>query len=150
LPPETKNVIGEEGCSALLSAFDIVANIGKDVVKIVVAASTEESGALGGDEAREAATKLANELLDDGKPLQSDIQHSEGSVSMSPHRLCRYSKTTSKSPDEAATSEIFGAHTDSTFITAGTCFSSDILYHLPHKTPLAIVPTSQLTHISFA
>jgi hypothetical protein len=119
LPPETKNVIGEEGCRALQSAFDIVADIGKHVVKIVVAASTEESGALGGDDARVAATKLANELLDDGKLLQSDIHHSEGSVSMSPHRLCRYSKSSDQNLDEAVTSEIFGSHTDSTFITAG-------------------------------
>jgi hypothetical protein len=132
LPVETEQVLGLEGCQALQDAFAIVADIGRRVTRIVVAASTEESGALPKDLASAAAAKLANELLDDGRALVSDdgIHSAEGSVSMSPHRLCRYSNNNSKNNDgvddddvkkQSATSaarEVFGAHTDSTFITA--------------------------------
>lgn len=153
LPLETERVVGATGCRALLDAFDIVADLSRHVVRIVVAASTEEAGLLAGAEATEAAAKLAAELLDDGKPLLSttgtaadDSMPSEqgSSVSMSPHRLCRYS-TGNSIPAAATTTadgaaagvdddasnkvggddqppalpqEVFGAHTDSTFITA--------------------------------
>ncbi len=122
--PETRHVIGEEGCRALRHAFAIVTDISKDVVRIVVAASTQEAGALSGTDATLAATKLANELLDDGKPLQNNANDilngtdDEGSVSMSPHRLCRYANTAANNTDDKSSREVFGAHTDSTFITA--------------------------------
>ena len=44
LPVETESVLGPQGCQSLQDAFDVVANVGKDVVRIVVAASTEEAG----------------------------------------------------------------------------------------------------------
>lgn len=77
--------------------------------------------------ASEAATLLANELMDDGKPLSSaDIKPDEGDVSMSPHRICRYTDLREKKADDekpqselqsAKQREIFGAHTDSSFVT---------------------------------
>ena len=128
LPDETKEIIGEEGVSALQSSYDLVAQTGKDVVRIAVAASSVEHGAFlksNGSEAErdqkilasQAATLLVDELVDDGKPLPSGVQidHSEGDVSMSPYRLCRYTD----GRDETGTSrEVFGAHTDTSFITA--------------------------------
>lgn len=130
LPVETQVVLGSDGCQSLLSAFRIIADLCKSVVCIVVAASTEEAGLLEGDQAMAAATKLADELLDDGLPLPAssgDIDRSsEGTVSMSPHRLCRYSlcnespqtNNTAASLPSTAAREVFGAHTDSTFLTA--------------------------------
>lgn len=128
LPVETEQVLGVEGCQSLLTAFSIVTEIGKQVVGIVVAASTEEAGLLRGFEAVDASTKLVHELIDDGRPLSAtDIDHTEFAVSMSPHRLCRYSVNDSPSKgsgeendkdSKTSTREVFGAHTDTTFITA--------------------------------
>mmetsp|Transcript_22362 Transcript_22362/g.25150 ORF Transcript_22362/g.25150 Transcript_22362/m.25150 type:complete len:726 (+) Transcript_22362:124-2301(+) len=128
LPEEAKEVLGEDGTSALQSSFDIVAEVGKDVVRIVVAASSVEHGAFldkkgvqgGMDQkilASQGATLLSCELVDDGKPLSSDVQivHDEGTVSMSPYRLCRY---TDCREGVGTSREVFGAHTDSSFVTA--------------------------------
>ncbi len=128
LPDEAKEVIGDEGIDALRSSYRIVSDVGKDVVRIAVAATSVENGAFldpkAGDEAErdqkilasQAATFLANELVDDGKPLPSGIQidHSEGEVSMSPYRLCRYTDTRE---DTGESREVFGAHTDTSFVT---------------------------------
>lgn len=128
LPEETKEVVGEEGVSALRTSFQCVSDIGKDVVRIAVAATSVENGAFldpkGGDEAErdqkilasQAATLLADELVDNGKTLPTSIKidHAEGDVSMSPYRLCRYTDTR----EDAGTSrEVFGAHTDTSFVT---------------------------------
>mmetsp|Transcript_11161 Transcript_11161/g.25955 ORF Transcript_11161/g.25955 Transcript_11161/m.25955 type:complete len:670 (+) Transcript_11161:155-2164(+) len=132
LPGETVGVVGEDGVAALRSSFDLVAETGKDVVRIAVAACSVEHGAFldpkggGGGEneetdqkilASQGATLLANELLDDGKPLPPGlpIDHAEGDVSMTPFRLCRY---TDSREETTASREVFGAHTDTTFITA--------------------------------
>ena len=126
LPEEAKTILGEDGILAMQSAFDIVAQVGKDVLRICTAASSVEHGAFvgrnNGDnrdqqiQATQAATLLANELLDDGKPLggPTSIDHNEGSVSMSPHRLCRYSD---EKEGSSPAREVFGAHTDSSFMT---------------------------------
>jgi len=67
--------------------------------------------------ASDAAVLLTEEIMDDGKPLLSeDIEHDEGDVSMSPHRMCRYSNNNGDNKKKAA-SEIFGAHTDTSFVT---------------------------------
>jgi hypothetical protein len=125
-PTEAAALLSEEGSRALKDAFDIVARVGQDVVRVATAAATAEVGALQGAAASDAALLLAQELVDDAKPLNNDVLAPlEGSISMSPHRLCRYSngpsrlgqssnRTTPGSPSR----EIFGAHTDSTFITA--------------------------------
>jgi len=66
--------------------------------------------------ASDAAVLLTEEIMDDGKPLLSeDIEHDEGDVSMSPHRMCRYSNNNGDNKKKA--SEIFGAHTDTSFVT---------------------------------
>lgn len=126
LPLETTQVIGDEGVSNLKAAFDLVAQVGKDVVRITVASSSIEQGAFlksrdkdDRDQkirASQGATLLVDELIDDAKELSSaaQIEHKEGDVSMSPQRLCRYSDE----KDGAATSrEVFGAHTDSSWVT---------------------------------
>jgi len=128
LPEEAKEILGDEGISALRSTFEFASAVGKDVVRIAVAASSVENGAFlnpkGGEEAErdqkilasQGATRLADELVDDGNPLPSSVQidHAEGDVSMSPFRLCRYTDTR----DDAGTSrEVFGAHTDTSFVT---------------------------------
>eukprot|EP00980_Cylindrotheca_fusiformis_P001432 scaffold345_cov134-Cylindrotheca_fusiformis.AAC.43 len=117
LPPETIDVVGKEGVEMLQQAFDVVAKVIKDVVRVAVAASSMEYGAFqDGALASKAATLLVDELIDDGTPLRSDaIDHNEGTVSMSPHRLCRYAEG---SDTEAPAREVFGAHVDGTFLTA--------------------------------
>jgi len=131
LPEEAKEILGEDGTLALQSAFDIVAQVGKDVVRIAVAASSVEHGAFldkkgtQGDSrdqkilASQGATLLSDELVDDGKPLPSNVKinHDEGTVSMSPFRLCRYTDGRDDGTD-GSSREVFGAHTDSSFITA--------------------------------
>lgn len=127
LPEGARALLGPQGCAALRKAFHIVTNVAKDVTRIAVSASSVEYQALDGVAASAAAIQLTDELLDDGEPLTANIPHSEGSVSMSPHRLCRYSNNGSNSKEksddqsdtvDAKTKEVFGAHTDSTFVTA--------------------------------
>mmetsp|Transcript_49139 Transcript_49139/g.141254 ORF Transcript_49139/g.141254 Transcript_49139/m.141254 type:complete len:654 (+) Transcript_49139:64-2025(+) len=124
LPAEASLILGDDGISAMQDAFDIVTNVGKDVVRIATAASSVEHGAFGGTDeetqlakASQAAELLADELVDDGKPLTSnvDIDHTEGKVGMSPHRLCRYVEANQENP--AVAREVFGAHVDSSFVT---------------------------------
>eukprot|EP00986_Skeletonema_menzelii_P021248 scaffold33748_cov166-Skeletonema_menzelii.AAC.1 len=161
LPKETSSVIGDEGAKSMVDAFNIMSEVGKDIVRIATAASSDEAGAFvtvgsvvsqdddspsiaglsfeeatvsgvmdedtqPSDEdiarasilASEAATLLTEEIMDDGKPLpeSANIAHDEGQVSMSPHRICRYSNGQG-SKRKAKPSEIFGAHTDTTFVT---------------------------------
>ena len=170
LPEETAGVVGDDGAQSLADAFEVMADVGKDVVRIATAAASvveaafvpaamaaapssvvvsppEEGGASiaglsfedatvsglveeddeeGGDSddpseedarradamASAAAARLADEIMDDGRPLRGDdIPHNEGPVSMSPHRLCRYSSKGKRS------AETFGAHTDTSFVT---------------------------------
>ena len=122
LPAAVETIVGKAGCQSLKAAFTIFTDFAKDVTRTVVATGSQEVGALDDRPAVLAATKLVNELLDDGTPIKTDIKHSEVPVSMSPHRLCRYSngqtQTKEENQDSFDTREIFGAHTDSTFITA--------------------------------
>jgi len=118
--------LSAEQCRAMKDAFDTIATLSKSVVEIAVAASTDEAGAAGDlDAAFRASRLLANELVDDGKPLtyrrQPDFEGEESTVSMSPHRLCRYSNNNCNDSSDASSRqqqrEVFGAHTDSTFLT---------------------------------
>lgn len=127
LPREAISFVGQPGCEALIETFRIVAEVGKNIVRIVMGASTRETGLLDGEQAARAAVLATNELLDDGQSINTSIEHSEGKVSMSPHRLCLYTNQLSSTNDNAesskmfstpSTKEIFGAHTDSTFVTA--------------------------------
>ena len=160
LPKETSSIIGEDGAKSMVDAFNVMAEVGKDIVRIATAASSVEanafltvgsvvsqpeegspsiaglsfeeasvSGIAEEDEesnaseddikraeilASEAAILLTEEIVDDGKQLlDAEIEHDEGPVSMSPHRMCRYSSNNSKKK----ASEIFGAHTDTSFVT---------------------------------
>jgi hypothetical protein len=125
LPIEASQVLGEDGTKAIQSAFDVVASMGQDVVRIATAASNMEHGGFsdqGSERDRaikssQAATLMARELVDDGKPLPATakIEHSEGSVSMSPHRLCSYKEGQADAENPAR--EVFGAHVDASFVT---------------------------------
>jgi hypothetical protein len=128
LPKEAAEMLGADWVSALQSAFDVVSQVGKDVVRVAVSASSVEHGSFlqqGENDslrdqrirASQGATLLANELVDDGKRLKSSSEidsDKEGDVSMSPHRLCRYSD---EKQGEDSSREVFGAHTDSSFVT---------------------------------
>ena len=176
LPEETSSIIGQDGMKNMVDAFHIMSDVGKDIVRIVTAASSVEANAFvattkGGsvtisgesesspsiaglsfedatvsgilDEedsapsskedmkraellASEAAILLTDEIMDDGRVLQTnDIEHNEGPVSMSPHRMCRYSNDNNSNDKskknnkntKASSAEIFGAHTDTSFVT---------------------------------
>jgi hypothetical protein len=174
LPEETAGVVGEDGARSVADAFRIMADVGKDVVRIATAAASvedaafaaaaagapssrvvsppeegapsiaglsfedasasgilEEGSAVGGDVdssaedgkraeamASEAAVLLADEIMDDGRPLPSgEVAHDEGPVSMSPHRLCRYANSHHWKSKGQRNAEIFGAHTDTSFVT---------------------------------
>ena len=127
LPKESIDVMGENGAISLQTAYDIVAQVCKDVVRVVVAASSAEYGAFAQKKdkddqqqkirASHGANLLVNELIDDGKPMGSEeIEHNEGTVSMSPHRLCRYAEGQENAVSAAR--EVFGAHVDASFLTA--------------------------------
>lgn len=121
LPEELTNVVGVDGVKVLSSAFDAITSACKDVVRVAVAACNMEHGAFQrgnnqGAQASEAANLLVKEVIDDGKPMgETQIEHNEGTVCMSPHRLGQYSDG---SDGETAAREVFGAHVDATFITA--------------------------------
>lgn len=124
LPSEILEILDDSDIDALKKSFDTVCAVGKDVVRIVTAAAGMDADVFDDDQdqgdvlASQAATKLVDELVDDGKSLRdADIDHEEGPISMSPHRLCRYSNTR-QDEDSAKAREVFGAHTDSSFITA--------------------------------
>ena len=129
IPREVKDIIGEEGTATMRQCYDVVTDVSKSVIRIATAASSVEHGAFIENEndddsvklarASNAATLLVNELVDDGKSLGPTVQidHNEGTVSMTPHRLCRYAWE-SESQQQGNAREIFGAHTDSSFITA--------------------------------
>mmetsp|Transcript_21534 Transcript_21534/g.63087 ORF Transcript_21534/g.63087 Transcript_21534/m.63087 type:complete len:784 (-) Transcript_21534:127-2478(-) len=82
----------------------------------------EESEHAAQIKAAEAASLLADELIDDGRipPPGSPSNPDESTISMSPHRMCRYAEPSpgADSSTTAKLSEIFGAHTDTSFITA--------------------------------
>lgn len=137
MPAAISSIVGENGMDSLTRAFRVVTSVGKDVVRIATAASSvenkgfdalvEETPAISGSKfsddasvgrdtsvstikASESAKLMVDELLDDGTFLYSSEQ--EGAVSMSPLRLCSYSNV-----KEDAPTEVFGAHTDSSFVT---------------------------------
>ncbi|KAI2495853.1 hypothetical protein MHU86_18685 [Fragilaria crotonensis] len=137
MPAAISSIVGENGMDSLTRAFRVITSVGKDVVRIATAASSvenkgfdalvEETPAISGSKfsddasvgrdtsvstikASESAKLMVDELLDDGTFLYSSEQ--EGAVSMSPLRLCSYSNV-----KEDAPTEVFGAHTDSSFVT---------------------------------
>ena len=159
LPEEIYPIIGEEGARSMIDSFQIMSEVGKDIIRIATAASSVEakafltigsvvsqedegspsiaglsfedaivSGIVEKDSepskediqrakilASDAAILLTEEIMDDGKPLPVGAIGHEGLVSMSPHRLCRYSNNNQLTRKD--TSEVFGAHTDTSFVT---------------------------------
>jgi len=128
LPAEVSLILGEDATSSLRSVFDAVSEAGKRAVQVAVFASTSEAGAFVMNEdpeesAATAATLLVNELLDDGSESVGDGDYP---ICMSPHRLCRYTNNqASQLADEeeaeeqqSSSREVFGAHVDSTWVTA--------------------------------
>ena len=124
LPAEVNDILDDKDIEALKKAFDAICDVGKDVVRIATSAAGMDADVFNDDNdqgdalACQAATLLVDEVVDDGKPLEdAEIDHNEGPISMSPHRLCRYANN---EQDENANlvREVFGAHTDSSFITA--------------------------------
>ncbi len=160
VPSEAAAILGDEGVTTLIESFNLMCNVGKDIVRVSVAASNmEHDGFLnenmdeedkessdlpflsgltfeeaevsgineGNDEmmfieaerlSSEAALRLADDLIDDAQ-YESTMIDNQGSVSMSPHRLCKYMEkgsTDSKKP-VVKSKETFGAHTDTSFVT---------------------------------
>jgi hypothetical protein len=136
MPAALTSIVGEDGMDSLSQAFRVI-DVGKDVVRIATAASSvenkgfdvpaEETPAVSGlkffgDEelaedpsasaimSSQCAKIMVDELLDDG--MLSHFSKQEGTVSMSPLRLCSYSNIKEDTP-----TEVFGAHTDSSFVT---------------------------------
>ena len=165
LPEGVHSVIGQDGVQSMVDAFNIMAEVGKDIVRIATAAASDEAkafvsvGSVVSDEEKgspsiagltfeeasasgiwedgdnsdrrasedditrskilssDAAMLLTEEIMDDGKPLlNQDFENNEGTVSMSPHRMCRYSNN-KESKEKSNAREIFGAHTDTSFVT---------------------------------
>jgi hypothetical protein len=122
MPNELSLLIGDTSLKELKEAFRIISEVGKDVVRIATSASTVENegfGRLNGEseysmnakiQSSKSAKLMVDELLDDGGLIAG--MDGQGSVSMSPHRLCSYSNIEGDCP-----SEVFGAHTDSSFVT---------------------------------
>jgi len=117
----------DDNNAAMVESYHSLARIARSLTERTVAAATQEAG-VSAEEAVRGARKLAEELLDDGRPLLGDDDETPlpnaTAVSMSPHRLCRYANEDdnndkNKGPSSSSsTKEIFGAHTDSTFFTA--------------------------------
>jgi len=156
IPEEVRSIIDEVGEQNMVDAFDVLCQVGKDIVRVAVAASNMEYGAFMGhisddaedlpmisgltfDDAEiagiadidsegnyaesarissEAAVLLTEELIDDGRVRADNID--QGSVSMSPHRICRYvgkDNSEDKKKTDTDMKETFGAHTDTSFMT---------------------------------
>jgi hypothetical protein len=121
LPQVMDQALGTRGVDALRHAYDMIADIGSRLVEITVAASTLEAASLEqwpADAAEPAARDMTRQVLDNGRMLECDngqVATVDCPVSMSPHRICRYSSVLSNS-----THEIFGAHTDSSFVTVSS------------------------------
>jgi hypothetical protein len=157
IPKEAADIIGSKGVNTIIDAFKLLSSVGKDVVRVSVAATNMEFAAfensstqtesqsgdlpfisgltfeeaelsgLNMDEndkssyqlSSDAALRLVDEIIDDGTcGSQVSISSENVEISMSPHRFCRYegiSKEGNNSNENLK--EIFGAHTDTSFVT---------------------------------
>jgi len=144
IPHEAVDILegGEEyRVKHIMDAYDVLANVGKDIVRVAVAAVNSQYHAFEDENIQQqdsppeaipqtqkdnghhlklcsdAAQFLVQELIDDGKCFSNKYNHNDDEtyVSMSPHRLCRYDGK--KATNDEELEEIFGAHTDTSFIT---------------------------------
>jgi hypothetical protein len=157
IPKEAASILGSKAVSSNIDAFKLLSDIGKDIVRVSVAATnmefdgfengstqseiesgdlpfisglTFEEAELSGlntDDtdkspyqlASIAALRFVEEVIDDGScGNQRPISTEHDEVSMSPHRFCRYEGISKedRKPNENL-KEIFGAHTDTSFVT---------------------------------
>ena len=132
IPVEASQILKSDGVANLIDAFKLLCNVGKDIVRVSVAASNMEyDGFLGesseesNDEqlfidaermSSEAAMSLVEDLIDDGE--SSVTNDDQGTVNMSPHRICKYvDERKSDGKNVSEQTETFGAHTDTSFVT---------------------------------
>jgi len=106
----------KEDTEKLQDSFKLLSKVGKYITQIAIDASNQESN-IPEKKAKEYAKKVVQDLLDDGCYTDAD----DTKVCMSPHRLCRYSYP--KKNDTSKAKEIFGAHTDTSFVTIIPCAS---------------------------
>lgn len=126
VPKELESLIGASNLEHVMEAFDVIASIGKDISTIATAAATQEANAYTPNYQEEDAfvyaQQMMDDLLDDGNRHFSGNVDLDTTVSMSPHRMCRYFAAT-ESPAEGSSmeqdkeTEVFGAHTDTSFVT---------------------------------
>ena len=145
LPTELGEVLASEEMSDLVHSFYNLADIGRDITRIATATISDkknlffeqdknkmpEISGLSLDEmvgfnneaniftkssvkSASSALRLVEELVDDGR-ICEDFPMDESPVSMSPHRMCCY--TGQKRSDGLDAREVFGAHTDTSFVT---------------------------------
>lgn len=128
IPKEISEYLGNEGASVIKSALDIISRIGKDVIRIAIAASNVEHGAFLEDtektklsqEARagRAAALLTRELVDDGKPLShlTEVKHTDTPISSSSCFLQSYSNETN-SNDKTNMDKMHQGHPEAAFVS---------------------------------
>jgi len=109
-----QDVLDEENSKSMVKAFYIIADIGKEVTKIALSeANLYASGDnITPETAWDYALKATRDFVDDGTPLDNPL---DTPICMSPHRICRYSHP--KASSKTSAKEIFGSHTDTSFIT---------------------------------
>lgn len=145
LPKEVATIIGYDGVECIKSAQRVLIDVGREVARVAVASCLIEEAKKGDDKEKEltpslsgialgmdsplapnneekafaSATLIIDSLMDHGRStgeeLASEVVKADAEISSSPHRLCRY-EDNGKNPSASAT-EVFGAHTDTTFVT---------------------------------
>jgi hypothetical protein len=120
LPQETKELFDTDGYSSMRRAFHMITELCQTVIQIAVGACTNEICGVNPTAAMTGAKHLVNELVDNGKQISTTSAECSNkyTVSMSPHRLLQYGPNEMTCNESGNNSEIFGAHTDTTFITA--------------------------------
>ena len=103
-----------EDVNHLQESFQLLSKVGKYLSQIAIEASNTESN-IPPKKAKKFAKLVVRDILDDGCSTNSD----DTKVCMSPHRLCRYSYP--KKNDTSKAKEVFGAHTDTSFVTIIPC-----------------------------
>merc|ERR1712127_696316 len=120
VPSALSKLIGKDSISSMMDTFRLCSQIGKNIVTIATAAASQEANAYtldyNDEEAFELAQIMTNDLLDDACGYSS-THDLDTTASMSPHRLCRYEAVSSNQTDVASAQQIFGAHTDTSFVT---------------------------------
>merc|ERR1712071_37402 len=120
VPSALSKLIGKDSISSMMDTFRLCSQIGKNIVTIATAAASQEANAYtldyNDEEAFELAQIMTSDLLDDACGYSS-THDLDTTASMSPHRLCRYEAVSSNQTDVASAQQIFGAHTDTSFVT---------------------------------